>query len=103
MLVVHSHNGVPIRLTEERWQHILTRHPEMIDHRGLVERTVAEPDIIQQGDFGELLAVRFHPQTSLTSKFIVVAYREVSSGEGYILTAYLTSRPSPRRDTVWKR
>jgi len=29
MLIIHSHNSVPIRLTEERWQHIVRRHPEM--------------------------------------------------------------------------
>jgi len=103
MLIVRSHNGVPVRLTEERWQHIVRRHPEMSNQRELVLETLAEPDMIQQGDFGELLAIRFYPETPLTSKFLVVAYREVSPGDGFILTAYLTSRPSARRVTIWKR
>jgi hypothetical protein len=103
MLIVRSHNGVPVRLTEERWQHIVRRHPEMDDQREQVLETLAEPDMIQQGDFGELLAVRLYPGTPLTSKFLVVAYREVSSEDGFILTAYLTSRPSARRVTIWKR
>jgi hypothetical protein len=103
MLIVLSRNGVPVRLTEERWQHIVRRHPEMDDQRERVLETVAEPDMIQQGDFGELLAVRFYPDTLLASKFLVVAYREVSPEDGFILTAYLTSRPSARRVAIWKR
>jgi hypothetical protein len=103
MLIVQSRNGVPVRLTEERWRHIVRRHSEMNDQRERILETVAEPDMIQQGDFGELLAVRFYPQTPLTSKFLVVAYQEASPQDGFILTAYLTSRPSTRRVTVWRQ
>ena len=103
MLIVHSRNGVPVRLTEERWQHIVRRHPEMDNQRERVLEALAEPDMIQQGDFGEVLAVRFYPETPLTRKFLVVAYQEVSPEDGFILTAYLTSRPSARRVTIWKQ
>jgi hypothetical protein len=98
-----SRGGVPIRLTDERWSHITRRHPEMNNQRERVLETLQEPDMIQQGDFGELLAVRHYLQTPLTSKFMVVAYREVSLDDGFVLTAYLTSRPSARRVTIWKR
>lgn len=98
-----SRSGVPIRLTDERWTHIAHRHPEMSTQRDRILETVQEPDMIQQGDFGELLAIRHYPQTPLTSKFMVIAYREVSLGDGFVLTAYLTSRPSVRRTTIWKR
>lgn len=103
MLIVRSHSGVPVRLTEERWQHIVRRHPEMDDQRERVLETVTEPDMIQQGDFGELLAIRFYAETLLTSKFLVVAYREIQPNDGFILTAYLTNRPSARRAMIWKR
>lgn len=103
MLIVLSRNGVPVRLTEERWQHIVRRHPEMDDQRERVLQTVAESDMIQKGDFGELLAVRSYQDTPLTSKFLVVAYREVGPEDGFILTAYLTRRPSARRVAMWKR
>jgi hypothetical protein len=103
MLIVRSRNSVPVRLTEERWQHIIRRHPEMDNQREQVLETLAEPDMIQQGDFGELLAVRLYPETPLTRKFLVVVYREISSEDGFILTAYLTSRSSARRVTIWKR
>ena len=103
MLIVRSQNGVPVRLTEERWQHIVRRHPEMSQQRKRILETLSEPDIIQKGDFGELLAIRFYIETPLTSKYLVVVYREVSSEDGFILTAYLANRPSARRVTMWKR
>ena len=102
MAVVSSRNGVPIRLTEERWQHIVYHHREMNGQHMRVLETVAEPETIQQGDLGELLAVRFDPETPLTSKFLVVACREVSPNDGFILTAYLTRHLSARRTVVWK-
>ena len=103
MVVVPSRNGVPIRLTEERWQHILYRHREMNTQQVRVLETVAAPDTIQQGQLGEFLAARFYPETPLTCKFLVVVYREVSLNDGFVLTAYLTSRLAARRTVVWKR
>jgi hypothetical protein len=52
MLIVRSHNDVPIRLTGERWQHIVSRHPEMANERERLLEPMTEPDLIQQGDFG---------------------------------------------------
>lgn len=103
MLVVLSRDGIPIRLTEERWRHIVHRHPEMAGQREQVLETLVEPDLIQEGDSGERLAIRFYPKTPLTSKFLIVAYRKVSSEDGFILTAYLTNQPSARRTVLWKR
>jgi hypothetical protein len=103
MLIVRSRNDVPIRLTEERWHHIVHRHPELAEQRERILETVATPEVIQEGDFGELLAVRFYSKTPLTSKFLVVAYREYKPDDGFIITAYLSSQPSARRVTVWKQ
>ena len=103
MIIIHSRNNVPIRLTSERWQHIMKQHPEMDTQRDRILETVNDPDMIQKGDFGELLAVRFYPQTPLTKKYLVVAYRETAVDDGFILTAYLARRPSNRRDVLWTR
>lgn len=75
----------------------------MASLRAEVEQTLQEPDVVQQGDFGELLAIRFYPTTPLISKHLVVVYKELSETDEYILKAYLTRRPSNRRQTVWQR
>ena len=103
MIVIYSKNSVPIRITEERWGHITRRHPEMVLQKEKVEETVSNPDIIQEGDFGELLAVRFYPKTPLTKKYLIVAYKEMPKRDGFILTAYFTDVPSKRRRVLWKR
>lgn len=103
MGIVRSVDEVPIRLTEERWKHISRRHPEMKNQRERVLETVSEPDLVQRGDAGELLAVRYYPETPLTEKYLVVPYRELTATDGFVLTAYLTNRPSSGREIVWKR
>ena len=65
MLIVRSQNGVPIRLTSERWVHIARRHPEMAKQRESVLETLTDPEMIQQGDYGALLAIRFYSETPL--------------------------------------
>lgn len=103
MEVETSQNGVPIRLSDERRNHIARRHPEMSDAWHLVFETIAKPDLIQAGDSGELLAIRLYDKTQLGRKYMVVAYRETSATDGFILTAYLTRRPSQQREVLWTR
>ncbi len=51
-----------------------------------VAETIAEPDFIQAGDSDELLAIRLYEATQLGRKYVVVAYREISDTDGFILT-----------------
>lgn len=78
MEIVRSRDGVPVRLTDERWNHIERNHPEVGSLRQEVLETVADPDLIQEGDSGELLAIKGYEATPLTSKNLVVPYRETS-------------------------
>ena len=103
MVIVRSRNDVAIRLTRERWAHITARHPEMEDQKDRVLETISGPQIIQEGDFGECLSIRFYKETPLTSKFLVVVYKETTKMDGYILTAYYSNKPSERRRVLWKQ
>ncbi len=103
MIIIKSIRNIPIRLSVERWNHIIKRHPEMKRQKGKVLKTIEKPDLIQEGDFGELLAIKFFRSTPLTSKHLVVIYKEVSEEDGFIITTYFTNQPSQRRKTIWKR
>lgn len=103
MIIIKSKNNIPLRLTKERWNHIVLRHPELNGQKEQVLETVTDPDLIQQGDFGELIAIRFYDKTPLTSKFLVTIYKEVVDIDGFIITAYYAAKPSERRQTIWKR
>lgn len=102
LATVLSKNGVPIRLTDERWQHITNTHPEINPKDFLLVMDVVEnPDAILQGDVGELLAVKKHG----AKVWIVVPYKEVNNKDGFILTAYQTTdnRWLFQREVLWNK
>ena len=103
VLIAHSTERVPIRLTDERWHHICRRHPELEGQEKKVLETVESPEMILQGDYGEKLAVRFYRTTPLTSKYLVVAYKELSQTDGFVVTAYFSRRIADWREVIWKR
>jgi hypothetical protein len=97
---VFSKNGIPVRLTDERWAHITEEHCELAGLRLEVMETVANPVRILAGKGGELLAVReIGP-----GRYLVVAYREIEA-DGFIITAFVTSRMNSlnRRVQLWPR
>ena len=95
---VSSKNGVPIRLTDERWAHVTEEHNELAGLRSEIMETVANPTAIFAGNRGELLAVReVEP-----GKYLMVVYRE-SQPDGFIITAFLTRKAHTfrRRQQLW--
>ncbi len=98
MEIVNSVSGVPIRLTDERWEHILIGHPELTEDLVSVLATIEHPQFVMAGRHGVLLAVR----PADDRKWIVVAYVESSASDGFVVTAYLTRRdPTRGRETAW--
>ena len=97
---VYSKNGVPIRLTDERWAHITEEHSELAGLQPEIMETVVNPTEIFAGNQGALLAVReVEP-----GKYLVVVYRE-SQQDGFIITAFLTRKGHTlrRRQQLWPR
>jgi hypothetical protein len=46
MVSVKSKNGIIIRLTDERWEHILTGHGELAEYKNKILDAVEEPEAI---------------------------------------------------------
>lgn len=70
--VVISVNQVPIRLTDERWEHIMDEHGELAGMEIEVLETIVNPDRVLAGNASELLAIR---EVDM-GKWLVVVYRE---------------------------
>jgi hypothetical protein len=98
MITTFSVHGTRIRLTDERWAHILEEHGEISGMMDAVLQTVNEPQVIFAGNSGELLAVR----EIEAGKYIVVPYRE-QDRDGFIITAFVTRRfhSLQRRAQLW--
>src|SRR5882762_7740208 len=96
--LAHSINGVPIRLTDERWEHILYRRPEMASFNETLLDAVGDPEYILRGYKGTLIAVVHLGQRS----YLNVVYRELSQADGFIITARIEQLLDKSR-IIWRR
>ena len=87
MDIVKSINGVPIRLTEERWVHIIENHDDMAGYYDEVLGVVENPDYIIKGYKDAVIALK-----QKENKFLAVVYKELGISDGFIITAYFTSK-----------
>ncbi len=97
MDVAQSIKGVPIRLSYERWYHIVENHDELASYFNEVLEAIEKPDSILRGSHGALKAVRNMGKKN----WLVVIYREVSKHDGFVVTAYFLSR-KPKGEIVWR-
>ncbi len=98
MDIANSVNGVPIRLTYERWYHIVENHDEMASCFHDVLEAVERPELVVCGNRGTLKAARNLGKR----KWLVVVYREASRNDGFVITAYqLDTRP--KGTIAWRR
>jgi hypothetical protein len=95
-----SISGKPIRLTDERWLHIVEGHPEMAGYMHDVLLAVAVPDMVLQGAADELLAAVYNRN----DKLLVVVYKETEA-DGFILTAFFTKKMEQllKRKILWQK
>ncbi|MFQ6008322.1 MAG: hypothetical protein ACE5K8_05145, partial [Candidatus Zixiibacteriota bacterium] len=57
MDIAYSVNDVPIRLTEERWEHIVNNKPYMSSYHQKVLEAIENPTWILRGYAGAVVAV----------------------------------------------
>lgn len=95
--IAYSVNGVPIRLTDERWEHIVTARPDMEGYQDDCLDVIENPDLVLSGYRGARVAVRGYGRR----RYLCVVYREVSATDGFVVTAYFQTRIN-RRKVVWQ-
>jgi len=94
-----SINGAKIRLTEERWVHIVESHDDMTGLSFEILDAIQSPEMIIKGLSGELLAVK-----RKNYKYIVSVYKEVGK-DGFVITAFLIKNIErlKKRGVIWKK
>ena len=75
MQVAHSINKVPIRLTQERWFHIVENHDDLAGFYDEVLKTIETPDFAQKGYGDAIIAVRQLKERH----YLNVVYKEVTA------------------------
>ena len=96
METVRSVRGVPIRLTGERWTHIVENHDELAGRMDEVLDTIAEPEWVSRGHGGALIAWR----SAGRNRWLGVFYKEVGKSDGFVITAFMTRKPK-RKPRIW--
>ncbi|MEW6003165.1 MAG: hypothetical protein AB1638_11030 [Nitrospirota bacterium] len=98
MNIAYSVNDVPIRLTHERWYHIVENHDDLVSYFYEVLETIEKPDIVLRGNRGTLKAIKNFGK----NKWLVVIYREVTKNDGVVITAYFLDRKS-KGEVIWQQ
>lgn len=93
MQVVHSINEVPIRLTEERWEHIMSNKPYMARYNERVLDAIANPAWVLHGYSGSLVAV----VPVGKKQYLHVIYKELNQDDGFVITAYIAHKYNRRK------
>ena len=98
MDVAYSINGVPIRLTEERWQHIMNNKPYMEAYYDRMLACIENPTWILRGYAGSLIAVL----SVARQRYLHVVYKEIGQNDGFVITAFI-ARKYNRRMILWSQ
>ena len=96
--IANSINGVPIRLTDERWAHIVDSHPDLASYRETVLDVVENPDYILAGRHGALAAVIVLGRKT----FLHVFYVEKGRNDGFIVSARVEEKMDKPK-IVWRK
>jgi len=90
MRILRDFQGLEVRLTEERLEHIL-EHPEMADREASIEETLLSPEQVLEFLFDPevRLYYRFYRMTLVGDKYLCVVVK-MRQGDAFVLTAYLT-------------
>jgi len=94
--IAYSVNGVPIRLTEERWEHIVSNKPYMESYYERILDAIEKPIFVLRGYAGSLIAILSVGR----QQYLHVVYKEIGQDDGFIITAFV-ARKYNRRMIVW--
>ncbi len=92
----------PVRLTDERREHIL-EHPEMAGLENAVAETLRAPELVirSQTDETATLNYRYYLRTWVGDKWLCVVVK-YTHADAFVLTAYLTDKPK-RGEVLWQK
>ncbi|KAM3100376.1 hypothetical protein ACKFKG_01315 [Phormidesmis sp. 146-35] len=89
--------GFTVRTSEEYWQRLITKHPDLEELEELVQFALASPDEVRrsQRDAEVLLFYRVRR----AERWVVAVARRLN-GDGFLITAYQTDAIK-EGETVW--
>lgn len=98
---ISDYRGHQVELTQERWQHIVTEHPEIRGFRKRLPEILSQPDLVKRSkkDKEVLLYYRYYPDIFGGKYLLAVAKIQRRS---FLLTYYVTDRIK-EGDVIWQK
>jgi hypothetical protein len=99
---LQNHQGLTIRLTNERWAHIVD-HPEMAGQQERLAETLMSPDIVTATVKDETVHAYHHlyETTPVTRKHMVVVVKMLAE-DAFVVTAFYSSRVK-KGEVIWQK
>lgn len=93
--------GRTVEVRDERWQHIVERHPEMVGEEDALRRTVSDPDLVirpqarPRGRKGieRRANCRLDAHSRYKGLYVIVPIEYVPSGRHWVVTAFVAPLP----------
>lgn len=90
-----------ILLSDIRWKHITTTHPEMKKYRKEIVETISEPDLIKQSIYSKNVYLYYKYYSNILQGKHVSVVVKVNEDK-FVITAYITDKIK-RGEEVWKK
>jgi hypothetical protein len=103
MKLLVDHRGRGIRLTDERFDHMQTHHPEMSGQLDRISETLSVPDMIVRSkiDASVELFYKHYVGSPVSDKFLCTVVK-TSGNDHFIITAYYTDTVK-RGEVLWEK
>ncbi len=88
-----------VSLTEERLNHILFKHPELIGKTEKIRDTLISPGVIRKSQYNSRIWL-FYKFNRGMKKYLTVVVKLIDS-QGFLVTAYVTDRIKLGEE-IWK-
>ncbi len=98
---ISDYRGNQIELTDERWQHIITEHPEVRRFKNRLSEMLSQPDLVKcsKRDKDVLLYYRYYSDI-FGGKYLLAVVK--INKRPFLLTYYVTDRIK-EGDVIWQR
>jgi len=100
--ILTDFEGHEVRLSDERWGHVLD-HPEMAGMDAALEETLRDPELVvrSRSDPATSLYYRYYLRTLVGGKWLCVVVKW-GVADPFVLTAYLTDKPK-KGELLWRK
>jgi hypothetical protein len=103
MQIFRDNFGRMIRLTDERFNHLESQHPEMANQRNNIADKLSNPERIirSKTDASVELFYKYYSSTPVSMKFLCIVVKQ-SKDDNFIITAYFTDSVK-KGEVIWEK